>query len=668
MIRALQTVGWGLLAPDPVYLEDGVVALLGRNGSGKSSALDAMKSVCGARRFGQGRSASSYRFAGRAGAPAARTAYVLCVMSNQRPDGTRRLDGYGDELTVIMEAGPAQRRFLVCDGRHLLPVGDGLAGAVAALRAEHARADWLRPAEYERRVLTGLGFGPAVRRLLEIPQGDVQKALDRDPKALVGLLVELAGGRDAAAAFARAHAAVEEARDAHAEARRRVDRSRAELAERRLRLDADARALRLRERLSSLHAPLSAALDTLTAQQGSRRDWEARRERSPRPQPAAPVAPRRAVTPPEPAQGDRVSVVDFDALRERGVRVVSRDGVWCVHPEDRARASALLAPGQALLVAVDGLRLTLGSDALVHGPRLRRLDDTSEPRPRPAPAEPPAARPAAPDLPEPPPVDERLLTRLRAAVRALTDAQLPRAAPGAELPAEAEALLGMYQAFTSDGIPPAPRSRDSEGELAAAESMLEAETSELDVRAGTLEEARGQLTAARGAYEQAVQRALSGAADRFAGICRDAGLDGRMSVGEGPDGPQVMISAAESPGEELRPLWGSQASLSGGWRATVVVLALLACLDAEQALPALLLDEVGASLDETRLGALGQAFARLAERRGLQTLMTLPTNALSDVVASFAAQQVGYLRPLAGEPLAPPPHVVSLTDRTLRAA
>ena len=47
---------------------------------------------------------------------------------------------------------------------------------------------------------------------------------------------------------------------------------------------------------------------------------------------------------------------------------------------------------------------------------------------------------------------------------------------------------------------------------------------------------------------------------------------------------------------------GSHASLSGGWRASVVVLAFL---DSEQALPALLLDEVGAGIDETRLAALG---------------------------------------------------------------
>jgi len=72
------------------------------------------------------------------------------------------------------------------------------------------------------------------------------------------------------------------------------------------------------------------------------------------------------------------------------------------------------------------------------------------------------------------------------------------------------------------------------------------------------------------------------------------------------------------------------------------VLALLAWLDSEQALPALLLDEVGASLDETRLAALGQAFARLAQRR----------------VCGRCSRS----------PRARPSHVVSLSGRTLRRA
>lgn len=38
--------------------------------------------------------------------------------------------------------------------------------------------------------------------------------------------------------------------------------------------------------------------------------------------------------------------------------------------------------------------------------------------------------------------------------------------------------------------------------------------------------------------------------------------------------------------------------------------------------------------------------------------MTLPSKALSESAAEFARMEVGYVRPLPEEPLAPPPHVV----------
>jgi recombinational DNA repair ATPase RecF len=125
----------------------------------------------------------------------------------------------------------------------------------------------------------------------------------------------------------------------------------------------------------------------------------------------------------------------------------------------------------------------------------------------------------------------------------------------------------------------------------------------------------------------------------------------------------VEIWAAEEEGSELRPLHGAQASLSGGWRTTVVILCVLAALQAQSATPLLLLDEVGASLDEERLAALGRAFARLAERRGLQTILSLPSRTQVEAVAEFSGQQVGFLRPFADEPLAPPPHVVAALRR-----
>jgi ABC-type hemin transport system ATPase subunit len=646
MIQAVQCIGWSLLSPEPMFFEAGVIAMLGKNGSGKSSSLDSVKALLGARRFGQGRSIGSYRFAGRAGAPAARAAYVIGVLDNRRPDGGRRLEQVGaDELTVVLEASSSQRRFLVRPGRHLLDPDGDLGTQIQALRSDHPRAQWLRPSDYERRYLLPLGFGPAVRRLLELPQGEVQRALDRDPHALVGLLVELTGGRDAAESFARAQTAVTEARQAHAEARRRVDRRRATLAETRLRAEAQRRDIGLRHRLGGLAAQIDRALE--------RSEREHRRARSaveptpePRPQTTAPATQEPQLAP---RRSPRLNPTNLETA---GLSLTLFEGVWCVAPEDRDRAAELLGPGESLPVAAESLRFLLHSGALVRGPMLEHRASLLPRQPEPEPPE-----STAPTISS---EQQRMLRQLRGAAEALQSAGIAAEVDSEEsLPDEPAALLGAYRALTAEGIPAAVREPDHD-KLAEQQALLGAEQDELTRRETALEEAASKLNQARTAYEQAVERSLRGAAGRFAALCADAGLAGEMTVVDSPQGPQVHIAAAEAANEPMRSLWGAQASLSGGWRTTVVVLALLACLDGATALPVLPLDEVGSSLDETRLSALGQAFARLSERRGLQTIMSLPTGAMSEVVATFASMQIGFFRPLAGEPLAPPPHIVSL--------
>jgi hypothetical protein len=246
-------------------------------------------------------------------------------------------------------------------------------------------------------------------------------------------------------------------------------------------------------------------------------------------------------------------------------------------------------------------------------------------------------------------------------------AELDLEAPGAEEEQlDSAELAGYAKALRAGGLP-GPQDQQQAARLAQVEAEVTAAEAQLAKRDLLLEEAGGHLTLARTAYESATRRALEGAASRFAGICSDAGLAGEMTVTDGAHGPLVRLAAAESVGEPLRELHGSGASLSGGWRTTVLVLAVLACLDENDGLPCLLLDEVGSSLDESRLLALGEAFRALGERRGLQTIMSMPSQAMSETVALFAAQQVGFIRPLADEPLAPAPHVVSASPLRLAA-
>ena len=599
MLRQVQAIGWSLLSPQPLALQGPVVCLLGRNGSGKSSMLDAVKAVLGARKFGSQRTPASYRFAGRAGWPAARKAMVLLTIDNRRTDGGSYLESRPELLTMVMDVSAKSRRFCLLDGEHLIDAAGDLDEQCGKLRLEIPAAQWLKPEQWNSRVLDPLGFGPAVRRLLELPQGELSRALDRDERQMTGLLIELTGGQDAQKKFISAEAALDEARERHRESRRAADRARVRLAEMRLDAKQAADAQLLRERVARLGGRARQLLDEA------------------------------------PKPGQRTSsLINWRALQRAGIKLLLEDGVICVDAESLEEAKLLLGPGESL-------PLTGASGVL-----------TGEP---------------ATQLPTSSPVSETRVRELTELLNEIEAAQLDLEAPGSEEEQLNSAELAGYAKALRAGGLPGPQDQQQAARLAEIEAEVAGAEAQLTKRDQLLEEAGGHLTVARAAYESATRRALEGAASRFAGICSDAGLAGEMTVTDGAHGPLVRLAAAESVGEPLRELHGSGASLSGGWRTTVLVLAVLACLDENDGLPCLLLDEVGSSLDESRLLALGEAFRALGERRGLQTIMSMPSQAMSDTVAQFAAQQVGFIRPLADEPLAPAPHVVSASPLRLAA-
>lgn len=599
MLRCVQTVGWSLLPCQPVHLDGPVVGVLGRNGSGKSSFLDAVKVLLGCRRFGQGRTAAHYRFQGRAGQPAAQRAYVLGVL-----DAADRLDAHSGPVTLVCEITATGRRYLLLDGERLFDERDPW-GAAAALRQEYPANRWLRPEQWADRVLTPLGVGAAVRRLLELPQGELARALDRDPAQLAGLLIELCGGQDAQRRFRAAHDALLDARERHREARRRHDRARADLAEAHAHA-ADSRHAQARRR-------------DLAALARSARDLCARAGRAP-------------------AGG----IIAWEVLSTAGIDVtVTPDGRVAVAGHHAERAALLLGPGELLpTTAVTG---AVG-EGWVSGPRTEQV-------PARALVSPPqhvALRRLLADAErhdlldrEPPPDPDRRRT---------------------EEHADAAGLLGAWRALSANGIPDAPDPAEQQ-RLAVLQAAVDADRHELDRRQQLLTDCQAGLSEAAALYRHAVGRALNGAADRFADICQDAGLPGRMDlVLDGAEGAQVHLWAAERAGEPLRSLQSQDGgSLSGGWRTTVLTLAVVACLDTGTGLPVLPLDELGASLDEQRLIELGRAFARLGERRGLQTLISLPTRQATLAVAEFAAQQLAFFRPQPDEPFAPAPHSVTVS-------
>lgn len=613
MLREIQCINWSLLDPTPIAIEGPVVAVLGQNGSCKSSFMDAAKALLGARRFGQGRSATSYRYTGRAGAPAAKRAYVLGRFDNA---GKRLKAVDSEQFTVILETTSSQRRFLVLEGDQLLR-GDVAAG-LAKLRDSYPRSRWLRPSEYTQRILEPLGIGPAMRRFLELPQGEIGRVMDRDNSKLVALLLELCGSRDAAERFANAEEALREAREAQRNVERRVERLRTKIAEEKLQAVERQQAEEQRLRL----AQLLAQIDQL-----------------PEPEPE-PEGKRRKATPtPRPLM--------LSASRRRELGLVLEDGVWRVPSGAEERVAKMLGPGEALPRAGAGLT------GLVCGPAAKEGGDEAE---------------AELQAPAPNAAQERQLRELKAIAARLREAGI-KASGGEGLSfADVGELLGAARAVLSQGMPEAQEKLGEDDDaLAELEQRLALEGTELERREQVLTEASAQLNRAREIYVEAARRALDGAAARFAELCSHAGMRGEMKVAATASGVECRISASEDQGGELRPLHGARNSLSGGWRATVIVLAVLACLSSEGATPLLLIDEVGSSLDEERLRKLGEAFATLGDQEGLLTMITVPSKTISQTVANFASQQIAFFRPEVTEPLAPPPHIISAAPK-LRAA
>jgi hypothetical protein len=578
MLRELQAIGWSLLDPQPVSIHGPVSVLIGQNGSCKSSFMDGAKALLGARRFGSNRSPASYRYTGRAGQPAVGKAYLLGRFTHNGQLSCAR------EFTVVMESGPNRRYFLILDGDQLLRDRSSLNADLDKIKSL-PRAKWLSPAQYQQRILEPLGFGPAMRRFLELPQGELSRVLDRDNSKLVELMLELSGGRDASEGLQRAEVALGQAQQAQANAERRFQRSQIKLAEQRLGQQEAIEAEKTRRHLAGIRSEAERWLAIEPNQVSIS---------------SAVLSPQRA---------DRL-----------GLELIA--GYWTVPAGCEQRLANKLGPGERLP--------GVNAEGWISGPPLAAIPETSEPGLSSA--------------------QRRVLTEL---VAEIDRAGISAAASELEL-SSVDELLGAARAFSSSGIPDQPDLVD----LSELERALESDRSELERREEILATSRSELRRAEELYSRAAELSLQNSALRFAELCDKAGMAARMTIRSKVGGIDVDIEVSEERGGELRSLTGARNSLSGGWKATVIVFALLSCLGSDQAPPMLLIDEVGASLDEERLGILGESFRRLGEEEGCLTMLTIPSKTMSQTVSAFASQQIAFFRPLAEEPLAPPPHIV----------
>jgi AAA domain-containing protein len=202
-IEEVQLVHWGSLRPDPVpLLTDGINVATGPNGSGKSCFLDGIKLLLGITSFAPGRSSDRYIFDGGPGGAPAERAWLRATFTNPvLPERGQRLFGAADDrlgdadrVTVVCLVTADSRRYRVLPGLHRWGFEQPLADDLDAFMEANPEQDWLGPRRYDE-LLDRTGITRALREVLALPQGAIDRIMDERPAGLLGKLLELTGER-----------------------------------------------------------------------------------------------------------------------------------------------------------------------------------------------------------------------------------------------------------------------------------------------------------------------------------------------------------------------------------------------------------------------------------------------------------------------------------------
>ena len=232
-IEEVQLVHWGSLRPDPIpLLIDGINVATGPNGSGKTCFLDGIKLLLGITSFAPGRSSDRYIFDGGPGGAPAQRAYLRATFSNPvLPARGERLFAAADErlrdaerMTAVCLVTADSRRYLVLPGLHRWGFDQPLADDLDAFMEANPEQHWLGPRRYDE-LLDRAGITRALREVLALPQGAIDRTMEEPPAGLLAKLLELTGERVLLDEVEAQRERAEEARAAYLEA---VEAARAE--------------------------------------------------------------------------------------------------------------------------------------------------------------------------------------------------------------------------------------------------------------------------------------------------------------------------------------------------------------------------------------------------------------------------------------------------------
>jgi chromosome segregation ATPase len=231
-LEEIQFVHWGSLRPDPVpLLTDGINVATGPNGSGKTCFLDGIKVLLGITSFAPGRSATKYIFDGGPGGVPADRALLKGTFANPLlPDRGERMfapvPGCADaqRVSVVCLITTQGRRYRVLPGRMRWGFERPLEADLETFMDANPESEWLGPRQYTE-LLERVGVTRALREVLAIPQGAIDRIVEERPPGLLKNLLELTGEGAMLAAVRAGREATERSRAAYVAA---IERDRAE--------------------------------------------------------------------------------------------------------------------------------------------------------------------------------------------------------------------------------------------------------------------------------------------------------------------------------------------------------------------------------------------------------------------------------------------------------